>query len=310
MNYICKKCSYKTKLFSDIVRHINRKKTCCKTIDSFYYSEEDLIKLSLIQYNNDNQNIDTSLLQNKNKNIIKKEKLFELLKSIEKNKLKECPLCNESFCKIIDLKNHLILNCISLDLTEISNKPVYSNTINNNNINNINNISNNTININITNNINNNYPISFDENWDSSHMSNDEKNLLILSMFKYTKTLEALLKNKINHNVIIDTESKSGLVYKNNKIEKMCLDEIIDKSFDKIFNHLNNFFEEIDKNNLYSINQDLLDNEKKSMKIKYDKYKYDNKQDAILHMTDSFNKVKDETLVQFNILNRSIDTGF
>jgi len=305
MNYICKKCSYKTKLFSDIVRHINRKKTCCKKIDSFYYSEEDLIKLSLIQYNNDNQNIDISLLQNKNKNIIKKEKLFELLKSIEKNKLKECPLCNESFCKIIDLKNHLILNCISLDLTEISNKPVYSNTINNN----IHNINNNTININITNNINN-YPISFDENWDSSHMSNDEKNLLILSMFKYTKTLEALLKNKINHNVIIDTESKSGLVYKNNKIEKMCLDEIIDKSFDKIFNHLNNFFEEIDKNNLYSINQDLLDNEKKSMKIKYDKYKYDNKQDAILHMTDSFNKVKDETLIQFNILNRSIDTGF
>jgi hypothetical protein len=306
MNYICKKCSYKTKLFSDIVRHINRKKTCCKKIDSFYYSEEDLIKLSLIQYNNDNQNIDISLLQNKNKNIIKKEKLFELLKSIEKSKLKECPLCNESFCKIIDLKNHLILNCISLDLTEISNKPVYSNTINNN----IHNINNNTININITNNINNNYPISFDENWDSSHMSNDEKNLLILSMFKYTKTLEALLKNKINHNVIIDTESKSGLVYKNNKIEKMCLDEIIDKSFDKIFNHLNNFFEEVDKNNLYSINQDLLDNEKKSMKIKYDKYKYDNKQDAILHMTDSFNKVKDETLIQFNILNRSIDTGF
>jgi hypothetical protein len=46
------------------------------------------------------------------------------------------------------------------------------------------------------------------------------------------------------------------------------------------------------------------------MKIKYDKYKYDNKQDVILHITDSFNKVKDETLVQFNILNKSIDTGF
>ena len=106
MNYICKKCSYKTKLFSDIVRHLNRKKSCCKKIDGFYYSEEDLIKLSLIQYNNDNQTIDINLLKNKNKNIIKKEKLFELLKSIEKNKLKECPLCNESFCKIIDLKNH------------------------------------------------------------------------------------------------------------------------------------------------------------------------------------------------------------
>jgi hypothetical protein len=335
MNYVCKKCNYKTKLFSDITRHLNRKRICDKLINEKNYSEEELIKLSLIQNLNNIKDFDVYLLKKINKNIIKKEKLFKILSVIDKNKLKECPLCNELFTKIIDLKNHLILDCVSLDMSETQNsKPIINlnNNITNiqqtinkiNNINNINNIHNthnthniqniqniNIININNIDNINNSLPISFDENWDCSHMTNDEKNLLILSMFKYTKTLEALLKNKINHNVIIDTESKSGLVYKNNKIEKMCLDEIMDKSFDKIFNHLTSFFEEVNNNNNYGINPELINNEKLTMKIKYDKFKLDdnNKKDAILHMTDSFIKIKDETLEQFNIL-KKIDNGF
>lgn len=165
-------------------------------------------------------------------------------------------MCNEKFNKILDLKNHIILNCISIDfnnniinnnVNNIDNNIVNNidNTVSNIDNNTVNNIDNNTFNniVNNIDNINNNStinsnnsiingdnniinnihvycPISFDDNWDISHLSNEDKNLLIVSMVKYTKTLEYLLKNKSNHNVLIDKESNSGLVYKNNNIEK------------------------------------------------------------------------------------------
>ena len=64
MNYICKKCSYKTKYFADITRHINRVKKCNKNLDAYNYNEEDIIKLSLIPYIDNIQTIDIKHLLN------------------------------------------------------------------------------------------------------------------------------------------------------------------------------------------------------------------------------------------------------
>jgi hypothetical protein len=320
MNYICKNCCYKTKFFSDIVRHINRINKCNKkNLNSYNYNEEEIIKLSLIPYINDKQIIDIKLV--KNKTIITKRKLFEFISLIEKNKLKVCPICNEKFNKILDVKNHLILNCISIDIenNENSESSINTDSDNKNNNTTINLTNNSTVNVNnsIVNEINGNNniinnihlynPISFDDNWDISHLSNEDKNLLIVSMVKYTKTLEYLLKNKSNHNVLIDKESNSGLVYKNNNIEKMTIEEICDKSFDKIYDHLNSFYDNSKNINVGCVDPEYIHNQRKSMKIKYFHYKDDennNKKLANNSMLEIFNKVKDETLENFNKIDK------
>jgi len=313
MNYNCKKCLYNTQRFCNIVRHINRKKKCDKTLETvkLKYTEDEFIRLSLIPYfdNIDKENKeDINILKKINKNIVSKEKMFELLHIIDKNKMKNCPLCDKKFNVISDVRTHLILECISFDSQVINNEKynidnsILSSLNNNLSINGDSNVVNNTIN----NNINISIiqpPISFNDKWDITHLNNDEKTVLILSMVKYTKTLEYLLKNKNNQNVLIDKDSNLGLVYNNNNIEKMSIEEICDKSFNKIHDHLKNFYDDVDKINTAEVDKKYIDTEKKSMRIKYLKYR-DNDDNAkkianenLLHI---FDKVKDETIENFN----------
>ena len=308
MNYNCKRCSYNTQRFCNIVRHINRKKKCDKNLETIKlkYTDDEFIKLSLIS-NDDIQNIHLNLLKKIKSNIISKEKMFELLNTIDKKKIKICPLCEKNFNIISELKNHIILECISFD-TEIEYEKQNQNINNSTNINitntsalsinGDNNVINNNININII-----QPPISFNDNWDISHLSNDEKTVLILSMVKYTKTLEYLLKNKNNQNVLIDKDSNLGLVYNNNNIEKMSIEEICDKSFNKIHNHLKSFYDDVDNINTGEIDKNYIDIQKKTMKIKYLKYR-DNDDNAKKIANENlmfiFDKVKDKTIENFN----------
>ena len=90
----------------------------------------------------------------------------------------------------------------------------------------------------------------FDNEWDVSNINdiNDiKKSSLIFSKIMYSKLLEEILKNEINLNVIIDKDSDSGLVYKNDieKYIKMKLNDIIDSSMIKLNKHLNNFNKDI-----------------------------------------------------------------
>lgn len=322
-SYKCLKCSYKCKLFNDMTRHLNKNNSCPKILDGYNYSEEELLKLSLMPYRNNEQNIDIKILKKKFKLKVSKNKLFEALNEIEKKRLRDCPLCNLSFEKKCDLKKHIILECVNIDcnindkkeeskLKNMCNIINSNNTINNNDITN-NNINNNdtTNNYNIINNINIiSPPVSFDDDWDISHMDSNEKTVLIISMFKYTKTLESLLKNKNNHNVIIDKESKSGLVYNNNNIETMSLDEICDKSVDKLNNHLNKFVDEVIKNNdNNSIDLDYILHSKKVIRLKQSNYKYYEKDKNIINemLIDKYDNVKDETLKNFNIIKNDND---
>lgn len=315
MNYNCKKCLYKTNRFSDIIRHLNRKKKCDKTLETIKlkYSEDEFIRLSLIPYINKNEkDIDKNIqiIKKINNNIISTEKMFELLNIINKNKLKKCPICDKNFNIIIDIRTHLVLDCITLESQIKNEKNIQNNensilsslNINNSNIIGDCNIVTNTINNNI--NINIIQPLtSFNENWDVSHLSNDEKTVLILSMVKYTKTLEYLLKNKSNQNVLIDKESNLGLVYNNNNIEKMSIDEICDKSFNKIHDHLKSFYEDIDNINSAEIDKNYIDYQKKSMRLKYLKYKNNEenaKNIANKNLLYVFDKVKENTIDNFN----------
>jgi hypothetical protein len=284
-----------------MVRHQNRSISCFKSLEGYNYTEEQILRLSLIPYYKDNQNIDIELIKNINKFIITKNKLFELLSNIEKNKLRHCELCNEKFTKKYDLKKHILLECVNISFEKNDNDNNINNTINYI-------TNNNNYNLNITNHIHINSTVPFDKEWDVSHLNNDEKTLLIISMHKYTKTLESLLKNKNNHNVIIDKSSNSGLVYKNNNIEAMSLDEICDKSVNKLNYHLNSFVDEVLKNNKNSTETFYIEHSKKVIINKHENYKLNEKDKIDVNniLIEKYEQIKDETIKNFNVLNEII----
>ena len=88
-NYSCKKCNnFNSKNLNDLKKHLLKKKTCPKTNQSFIFSEDQLLAISILPNNTSSSiNIkDTEHL--KDSNIMNKNKfeLFELFKSIEKKK--------------------------------------------------------------------------------------------------------------------------------------------------------------------------------------------------------------------------------
>jgi hypothetical protein len=127
-------------------------------------------------------------------------------------------------------------------------------------------------------------------------------------MYQYIKTLDCILKNKNNQNVLIDKDSNSGLVFKNNNIEKMNINEILNKSFDKINNSLNNFCEEIKNNNIYELDPNLIYEKKNIIKEKYNEYHENSiiKNSVNNLINDSFEKVKNQT----NEIFKNIDSNF
>ena len=96
---------YSTDRIFELTRHLLRKKQCMKSIKSFDYSNDQLIILSLIP-NKEIDNLKTEINHiDKNNNLITKNKLelLDIIKLIDKQKLKKCTLCNKDFSKISEL---------------------------------------------------------------------------------------------------------------------------------------------------------------------------------------------------------------
>ena len=131
-----------------------------------------------------------------------------------------CKLCNKIFLEKYNLNKHMKTH-------NVNNNIIGNNNNNNNNI-----IQN--ININI------NTPVPFDKDWDLSQIPELNIYKLLFSKFMYSKLLEEILKNEINLNVIIENESDSGLVYKNDndKYVNMNIKDITEKSIIKLNKHL------------------------------------------------------------------------
>ena len=255
--YICKRCNYKCSIQTDIIKHMKKKNICHKSLEAYSYSEDQLSVLSLLPYvNNINivNNDEIEYLKDSNLVTHNINELIEFIESIHKNKIRKCNYCCETFDKALDLKKHVVLNCFYKKLQKNMNNEndIVDNSIKVNNNNNIvynNNIinSNNTIN-NITNiivEIKN--PVPFDEDWDISEIHSDTKMAIVFNNLMYTTFLEEILKNDTNLNVIIDKKSKSGIVYKNDidKYIKMKLNDINDRTMEKLKNQLLNINEEI-----------------------------------------------------------------
>ena len=233
--YLCKKCMFTTDKFSGMQRHLTKKNLCKKNLESYNYSDDQLLILSLLPQcddYNENEKIkeELSYLTKSNTIYKKKDKLFCDINYIDKNKCKKCIYCNEDFEKILDLKKHLLMKCFYNEL--LKNKEEVDNI----NIHSVNNAehSYNTTNTNSNNNNTTNIylqiksPIPFDSDWDLSNICN--KDSLVFSNYMYTSLLEEILKNEINLNVIIDKDNESGMVYKNDidKYIEMKSKDIVD----------------------------------------------------------------------------------
>jgi hypothetical protein len=280
--YMCFRCGYKTKFRGSMKNHFNRIKKCEKNIDAVKYTDEEIFMLSFIPYKD---SLEILSQNNKPENITlnkPKEEILEEVKNIHLNKSKTCKYCKLNFAKLKDLRNHILTSCKKIyvkDNTTIIDNSVNTN-INNTNIyeNSINYNTNNIININLFTPEGKKNIISFDDNWNISHLDDDMKLKLFLSTVKYSKLLEYILDNDKNINVLLEKNSETGFIYNNEKIEKMKVSEIIEKSISKLHNHLKDFSTEImTNNNKFVLNNNLLKKEDEIIDKKYQDFCNDKK---------------------------------
>ena len=260
--YECKRCFYTCKQKNDMIKHLNIKKICKKSINSYKYSEKDeeLYNLSLIKNNNNYNNI-------------------------------ECTYCNKNYSTKSNLLQHINKYCKKKDVNNIKDKPFIDKSIIGNN----NNIDNSITNINF----NFNIIKSFDDNWSIDHLDNKDKLVLLLNNSKFTSTLENILENEVNLNVLI--ENNNCLVYKNNKLDKMNIKDIVKNTMEKLYKQLNNFKDDIINPNNLNINESIINNELNIAKNKYNDYK-SNKciQDNVnKYITDIYQKKVENTYKKY-----------
>jgi len=261
--YFCKRCDYSSHVYKDMTRHFLRQKKCKKNLESYNYSDDQILILSLLPHiNNINIVQDFEIEHLKKSNLLCNNinELINIINDIDKNKLKTCKYCSIEFSKIVDLRKHVLLHCfykilenrINLQNQLNAQKALLegdNNILNSHNLNDSNNlnVNNSQITTNSNNNITNhiyldinNNPVPFDDNWDVSNFDTTKKIGIIFNKLMYTGLLEELLKNEKNLNVIIDKETQSGMVYKNEheKYIEMKSKDIVSNTMEKLKNQL------------------------------------------------------------------------
>jgi predicted CopG family antitoxin len=139
--------------------------------------------------------------------------------------------------------------------------------------------------------------MNFDDNWNTSHIDDKQKILLLLKKFKFTSTLENILENEVNLNVLIDNTTNHGLICNNNKFEKMNIKDIVNKTMKKLLDSLNNFKNEICERNENNLDLCIIENEMNKANIKYEDFKKNkNSQNNVNDIIKNiYNKKKDNT---------------
>jgi hypothetical protein len=199
------------------------------------------------------------------------------------NNLNKCINCDKIFTRKSSLQRHLDKNRCKNIIYKTENN--ITNITNNNTI---------IINVNI------NKPLPFDSDWDVSKIDDTLKQVLLLSDLKYTKTLEHILQNDVNLNVIIEDKAKCGIVYKNDieKFKPMRIEDIVDLSMNKLHKQLTIFHDEIKDDNKYKINNTILSSEKDILNEKYDEFKNNQITQKMVqnYIANIYNKKKEDTI--------------
>jgi len=107
----------------------------------------------------------------------------------------------------------------------------------------------------------------------------------------------------------LDKDSEKGFIYKDNNFEIMNKKDIMEQSFVKIYNHLNNFYDDIKNNNEFEIDNNYLDEQKKLLESKFSKYKNDTNSKEIVDsfISTKFEVVKDIAINNYNKMNHELN---
>jgi hypothetical protein len=312
--YRCERCFYETNNYTNVIKHLNKKKKCSKNLISYSHSDDQIFILSILPR-------DISIKENELKKYEKtsllyqnKDEIINMFTEIHCDCIKKCQYCSKEFPKLDDLKKHILLTCYTIN--HVTNINIITN--NNNSTNNIdnstNNITNNISNINI--NLEIKYPIPFNEDWDLSQISKDGRLNDLFQKSVYTNLLDKILKNDNNMNVIIeDTNNEKGLVYQNNidKYTEIDIEDIVEKTMEKLKKHLlqlscdktflsDNNFNDIIKN---AINDNIL-----TIRKKYNDYKFNNnnvKPQVNESIKFVYNQNKENAIKKLNDLQENTD---
>jgi hypothetical protein len=307
--YECKRCFIKFYQKNDMKRHLDKKHKCTRILESFKYDDKNIYNLSLerVQFDTHNEYICTVC-----------NKKYKNYKTLLNHQKKCCTEINTEINAEINTEINKILNiedAINLTLNSTINpkiNPSNMHTLNSSNAsgNVINVIDKNYVNNNITINniINFNLAKDFKEDWDISKIDNQLKLLLLNSSYKFTKTLENILDNEVNLNVLIDNTTNSGFVFTENSLKKMDIDDILKQSMEKIYNHLVQFKNDLvndsttNRISLNNISLQSLEYQIKEVKDKYDDYRrIKDKTYAVNDIIKNiYNKKKEETIIELD----------
>jgi merozoite surface protein 8 len=242
-------------------KHINIINTYNKeNLNENYDSTDNFKNNNDINDNNNDINDNNNDINDNNNNEINNNEINKLINDMNHN---YCEKCDKFFYNKSNLNKHFKKNICDKNSKKnnIQNIGVQNNIINNNQK---------IININI------NYIKGFDEDWDVSKIDDIKKGEILLSNSKFSKTLENILKNDVNLNVILnnDDDNDVGVVYKNkkNRYEPMKNKDIIEMSMEKIYKHLKDFYKEITKNNINDLSESALKNELIELEKKYSRF--------------------------------------
>lgn len=296
--YKCHRCSYTTDRKSSIYNHFSDgKKKCALSVFGLKYNNDELIKYSLCKKSDHDKFTNRTSKYNISKTT---SEFIQELKYSYKNSLRTCRFCNKSFEKYCNLEYHLF-ECIEINDHDIKNNIInIDNSINNND----NSITNNN---NITNNINNYHIhfdnkklISFNDEWNTDHLNIDKKICLFLSTFKFTKTLECILQNDTNKNILMNNDNKTAIIYNGdheNQFDTLNSEDILKKSIMKLYKHLKDFEDEIIQTNTkdYLIPTKLINQSSKILDDRINDYKKnDTTKESVNNLISNiFNKYKD-----------------
>ena len=266
----------------------------------------------------DNNNNDNNVHENNDNAINDDIKITDDFKHILNNNIDQnishksntfnCDICFKHFTRKYNLLRHK-KNCSSdnFGIHEVKDKDTSNNTTNNFN----------TINNNYNKNLFVNFNVEpFDNEWDVSKITKFTRHSILLSKIMYSNLLDNILQNEKNLNVLIEKDTNTGIVYKNNveKFITMNIQDIIDKSMDKLNKHLKDFYNESMKDDEFIIMKKIFQEQILNIEDKYNDFKnnVEIKKKVEDFITQIYDQKKENAINLYNntLLKNNDDNGY
>jgi hypothetical protein len=136
-------------------------------------------------------------------------------------------------------------------------------------------------------------------------IDNNKKIVLLLNSSKFTQTLEEILENEVNLNVLIDKSTGKGMIYNNDTFTDMSVKDIVKRTMSKLYKQLCVFHNDI-SNDIINLDKSILNNEIKTVEQKYRDFisniKVENRVNE--YISDIYAKKNNKTYNEYDLKNK------